>query len=135
MVEAQTQTSDSDETYSNATLGTTQPTLPGEHKVLGVRWEIRSDHLCFGFEDIAHLAMSLEPMIRNLVSVVGRFYDPIRYLSLIVIRFNSRIVQRKAGLGSAPDWRVPTEMEQPHSRVKVQFNHVPTSLLVDGTAH
>ena len=76
VVEAKTKASDSSETYSNATLGTTQPTLPGEQKVLGVRWEIGSDRLCFGFEEIAHLAMGLEPTKRYLVSVVGRFYDP-----------------------------------------------------------
>ena len=51
VVEAKTEASDSSETYSNATLGTTQPTLPGEQKVLGVRWEIGSDRLCFGFEE------------------------------------------------------------------------------------
>ena len=87
VVEAKTKASDSDETYSNATLGTNQSILPGEQKVLGVRWEIRSDRLCFSFEDIAHLAMTLEPTKRHLVSIVGRFYDPMGYLSPIVIRF------------------------------------------------
>ena len=37
VVESQPQTNDSDESYSKATLGTAQPTLLGEQKVLGVR--------------------------------------------------------------------------------------------------
>ena len=85
--EAQTQVGDSEETYAKATLGTTQPVLAGEQKVLGVRWDVQSDLLCFGLGDIAHLAATLEPTKRHLVSVVGKIYDPIGLLSPIVIRF------------------------------------------------
>ena len=45
------------------------------------------DQLCFGFSDIAHHAARMEPTKRNLVSVVGKFYDPIGFLSPIVSKF------------------------------------------------
>ena len=79
--------SHSEETYSKSTLGVTQPVQSGEQKVLGVRWEVAKDQLCFGFSDIAHHAARMEPTKRNLVSVVGKFYDPIGFLSPIVIKF------------------------------------------------
>ena len=68
-------------------LGTTQSNQPGEQKVLGVRWDVAKDQFCFGFIDIAHSAAELEPTKRNLISIVGRFYDPIGFLAPIVIKF------------------------------------------------
>ena len=74
----------SDETYTKATLGTAQP---GEQRILGVHWEVSRDQLHFRFDNNARLATELEPTKRRLVSIVGRFYDPMGLLSPIVIRF------------------------------------------------
>ena len=59
----------------------------GEHKILGVRWNTSIDRLCFNVEDIARLASELESTKQHLVSIVGRFYDPIGFLSPVVIKF------------------------------------------------
>ena len=78
---------DSDESYTKATLGTVQSAQSGEQKIVGVQWEVATDQLHFGFADLACLAAELEPAKRNLVSIVGRFYDPMGFLSPILIRF------------------------------------------------
>ena len=67
----------SDETYAKATLVTAQPLHSGEQKILGVCWNVDDDQLHFGFADIAHQARQVEPTKRNVVSIVGRFYDPL----------------------------------------------------------
>ena len=77
----------SDETYTKATLAPAQPVHSGDQKILGVCWNVDDDQLRFGFTDIAHQARQLEPTKRNIVSIVGRFYDPLGFLSPIVIRF------------------------------------------------
>ena len=84
---APSRVSHSDETYTKATLGAALPMQFGEQKILGVRWDVGNDQLRFGFDDIARLATELEPTKRHLVSIVGRFYDPMGLLSPIVIRF------------------------------------------------
>ena len=77
----------SNKTYTKATLGTAQPMQTGEQRILGVHWDVSRDQLHFGFDNIARLATELEPTKRHLVSIVGRFYDPMGLLSPIVIRF------------------------------------------------
>lgn len=74
-------------TYTKATLAPAQPVHSGEQKTLGVCWNVDNDQLRFGFSNLAHQARQLEPTKRNVVSVVGRFYDPLGFLSPIVIRF------------------------------------------------
>ena len=84
-MQPQTSVSDSDETYTKSTLGTAQSIGTGEQKVLGVRWEVVTDKLCFRFAEIAQRATELEPTKHNLVSVIGKFYDLNGYFTLIVI--------------------------------------------------
>ena len=50
-----------EEMYSKSTLGTAQSLQSGEQKVLGMRWNVAKDQLCFRFTDIAHCAAMLEP--------------------------------------------------------------------------
>ena len=73
-----------DETYTKSTLGVSQLIQPGEQKVFGLCWEVATDRICFGFTEIAQ---QLEPTKRNLVSTIGKFYDPLGYLAPIVISF------------------------------------------------
>ena len=79
----------SDETYSKATLGTAQTINAGEQKTLGVKWCVDTDHFVLDVSDIGQQARNLPPTKRHIVSLVGRIYDPLGFLSPVVIRFKS----------------------------------------------
>ena len=88
--------------------GTSQ-TPCGEHKVLGVSWDPDSDQLIFDITSLAHLAQSLHPTKRSLIGLIGKFYDPLGFLSPVVIRFKlilQELYQHKA------DWdeAIPAEL-------------------------
>ena len=76
-----------EESYTGATLGTPQLAGSQEAKILGVRWNPQTDCLIFSVSDIAQAALIVEATKRNVVSVVGRFYDPIGFLAPVVLRF------------------------------------------------
>ena len=87
-------------TYSEATLGNTQPARAGEQKVLGVPWNPDSDLLIFDVSEIARLSLDLLPTKRNIVSVIGRFYDPVGFLTPVIVRFKvlfQKLCQLKSG--------------------------------------
>lgn len=65
-------------TYVAATLCKLQQSQPEESKVLGVRYNPHKDCITFDIANIADLAASLEPTKRNIVSTVGKFYDPLQ---------------------------------------------------------
>ena len=52
---------ESEETYSSATLAPGQQMHLGEHKVLGVRWNICSDRIVVDLCEIATIARALDP--------------------------------------------------------------------------
>ena len=56
-------------------------------KVLGVIWDPTRDSLHFSVADIAEAAASIEPTKRNVVSTISRFYDPLGFLSPVIVRF------------------------------------------------
>ena len=60
---------------------------PQEAKILGVRWNPQTDCLVFSVSDIARAAEFMKPTKRNVVCVVGRFYDPIGFLAPVILRF------------------------------------------------
>ena len=97
-----------DETYAKLTLGREQPTQRGEHKILGVRWDASSDQLFFNLNDVARLAQNLEPTKRHVVSIVGKFYDPLGFLSPVIVRFK---VLFQELCGSKIDWDQPLSGE------------------------
>ena len=74
-------------TYSEATLGISQPSRVEEHKVLGILWNPGSDQIIFEVAHLARIALNLHPTKRNLVSLIGKFYDPLGFLSPVIIRF------------------------------------------------
>ena len=76
-----------DQSYTEATLGSLEIVKPGIHKVLGVCWDPDADQIIFNLHNIAHLARVIEPTKRNIVSTVGKFYDPLGFISPIVIKF------------------------------------------------
>ena len=83
----------SDVTYVDTTLSPDQPTLPEEHKVLGVCWNVQSDQLIFELSTIAASAITLFPTKRRAVGLIGRFYDPLGFLSPITIKFKVLVQQ------------------------------------------
>ena len=77
----------STETYTQAVLGTQSPKGPDECKILGVLWNSSSDRLVFDVSELPQAAANLQPTKRNLVSLVGKFYDPLGFLAPVTIRF------------------------------------------------
>ena len=82
-----TSQSDTDESYAQSTLGITPTMSVGEHKILGVPWNPISDCLIFDVAELARLASSLQPTKRNVISLIGRFYDPLEVLAPVTIKF------------------------------------------------
>ena len=80
-------TNESEETYTRATLGGSQTLHSGEQKILGARWNVNTDQFVVSLDEIARLARSLEPTKRNIVSLVGKFYDPLGILAPGVVKF------------------------------------------------
>ncbi len=94
-----------EDTYTKTVLGASQRIHVGEQKVLGIRWNVDTDQFTFSFEDIAHLVREMEPTKRNVVSAVGRFYDPLGFLSPVVIEFKKLFQEARV------DWDEPLSGE------------------------
>ena len=63
----------------------------------------------FDLRELTELAVQLEPTKRNIVSMVGRFYDPIGVLSPVVVSFKVLIQEI---CESQVDWDQPLEKPQ-----------------------
>ena len=74
-------------TYAKSTLGEVQMVSLAEQKVLGVKWDVTTDCLIFSVQNVASLAEFVEPTKRRITSIIGKFYDPLGFLSPIVIKF------------------------------------------------
>ena len=59
----------------------------GEVKVLGITWKPDCDSLNFDLSDLSATAEALHPTKRNLVSMIGRIYDPLGFLAPVTIKF------------------------------------------------
>ena len=64
------------------TLGASQPARVEESKVLGIPRSPEADHFHFDVTHFAQLAEKLTPTKRNVVSLVGKFYDPLGFSHL-----------------------------------------------------
>ena len=80
-------TNEPGETYTQATLGGSQTLHSGEQKILGVRWNVNTGQFVVSLDEIVRLARSLEPFKRNIVSLIGKFYDPLGILAPVVVKF------------------------------------------------
>lgn len=97
---------DLDETFAKTTLGGAPPTKKSEQKILGVCWDTLPDCFVFDLSELTEFASHLEPTKRNVVSMVGRFYDPIGVLSPVVVSFKVLIQEI---CESQVDWDQPLE--------------------------
>ena len=55
--------------------------------MLGGNWNINADKIVFVLDEVAEESKRLEPTKRNVMHLIGKFYDPIGYLAPIVIRY------------------------------------------------
>lgn len=42
-----------------------------------MNWKVGADELVFDLRELSKLALELEPTKRNVVSLIGKFFDPI----------------------------------------------------------
>lgn len=64
-----------------------QPQLSGTQKVLGVPWNDLADSLVISFGELISVTQHLIPTKHNIVSHMGKFFDPLGFLSPIVVLF------------------------------------------------
>ena len=76
-----------EQTFLEITLGVSQPLKLEEHKVLGIPWSPELDQLHFDVTDLARVALDLQPTKRHLVGLIGKFYDPLGFLSPVIVNF------------------------------------------------
>ena len=76
-----------EETFTQVTLGDNQKLQENELNMLGIKWNMSEDQLRFNFESIIKAAESTEQTKRGIVSVIGRFYDSMEFVSPVVIKF------------------------------------------------
>jgi hypothetical protein len=77
------------------------------------------DKFVFSLNEIAELAQKLPPTERNVVSLIGKFYDPLGFLSLIVAKYK---IFMQALFEAKMEWDVLT------GKLLVQWNNLASSL-------
>ena len=55
--------------------------------MLGIRWNFVQDKLIFDLNQLANLIKKIEPTKRQNVAITTKFYDPLGFISPIVIQF------------------------------------------------
>ena len=78
---------EADETYVEATLPTSMPKHSAEHEVLGVCWSTTLDQLVFSLDAMLEESAVVGPTKRVVISLIGRIYDPLGFLSPVTICF------------------------------------------------
>ena len=75
------------DTYAKAALGQNPITFRVQRKVLVVIWDIDSDNLVYDFYHLSETILATEPTKRQIVSVTGRFYDPLGIIQPVIVTF------------------------------------------------
>ena len=76
-----------EQSYTKTSLGDTQESSKSEQKILGVKWNFVEDNLVFDLISVAQLASECRPTKRNIAAVAAKFYDPIGFISPVVVQF------------------------------------------------
>ena len=76
-----------EETYVKATLGKNFETSKNEKKILGIIWNVKLDQFIFEFNNVFLAAKELEPTKRHIVSLSGRFYDPLGFITPVTVQY------------------------------------------------
>ena len=76
-----------DKTYTKSLLGGKLGHYEDEQKILSVRWNFVRDELVFDLNELSILIGSTEPTKRNIVGIATKFYDPIGFVSPVIIHF------------------------------------------------
>ena len=116
-----------DKTYTKDLLGGKQGSQDNEQKILGIRWNFVLDELIFDLNELAILVNKLEPTKRQIVTVTTRFYDPLGFISPIVIRFKilfQEMCKKKLG------WDEPLsgELLKKWNSLRYSFQGITTSI-------
>ena len=116
-----------DKTYTKDLLGGKQGPQDNEQKILGIRWNFVLDELIFDLNELAILVNKLKPTKRQIVTVTTRFYDPLGFISPIVIRFKilfREMCKKKLG------WDEPLsgELLKKWNSLKCNFQGITTSI-------
>ena len=93
-----------DKTYTKHLLGGRLEQQDNEQKILGVRWNYVQDELLFDLNELAILISTIEPTKRHIVGVTAKFYDPLGFVSPVIVRF--KILFQEL-CSSKVDWDVP----------------------------
>ncbi len=78
---AATKEEDHEQNLTQAFLGNHQELLPGEQGVLGVKWDIDTDQIIKVSEGVR------THKTKHSQLIVGQFYDPLGFLSPVVVKF------------------------------------------------
>ena len=84
---SEAQVMEADETYVDATFPTSTKKYPAEQKVRGVRWNTALDQLVFSLDAILEESVVVRPTKRVVISLIGRIYDPLGFLSPVTVCF------------------------------------------------
>ena len=87
--------------------------------------------MIFDFREIAKVARDLSPTKRNVISVIGRFYDPLGFLTPITMfqSLHARAMQAEAELGPTTGGCSTLEMEGSSGAVESLPAHGATQML------
>lgn len=90
-----------------------------------MKWNVNSDQFVVDLVEIARLARSLEPTKRNIVSLVGKFYDPLGILAPVVVKFKM-FLQTMCEAKLEWDQPLPSELLSRWQKLNAGLLEVPT---------
>ena len=113
-----------DMTYTSGLL---KGSVPGDQKVLGVSWNSVSDVLEFDIRGVAQSLQTLEPTKRNIIGFASKFYDPLGFLSPVIITLKTFFQEL---CKSKLDWDdpLPSELLCKWKRVVAKFHGTVISM-------
>ena len=76
-----------EQSYTETSLGEIKDDDKPVQKILGVQWNFLRDQLKFDLSKVAKQASESIPTKRNIASIAAKFYDPIGFLSPVVVEF------------------------------------------------